>query len=337
VTIALLEKSVLSRLTRLSAGVSRVGREGDLAYRVEITGQDELAHLAEDINSMLTALEFTQQELQAAKKAAEAASEAKSSFLANMSHELRTPLSAIIGYSELLLEDIESLTVPELKADLQKIRTSGQHLLTLINDILDLSKIEAGKMKLDISNFDVTLVIDEIISTIEPLITKNHNILEINKPPEIGSMQADIGKLRQCLLNLLSNAAKFTENGRITLTVTIESPSVQTDGAAHPDDWIVFTVTDSGIGIAPEQLDKLFQPFTQADNTTSRKYGGTGLGLVISRHFCQMMGGDITATSLGIPGQGTTFTMRLPLIVREKDAIAGGSQSQTIVMPSKLS
>lgn len=338
VTTALLEKSVLSRLTRLSAWVSRVGREGDLAYRVEITGQDELAQLAEDINSMLTALEFTQQELQEAKKAAEAASQAKSSFLANMSHELRTPLSAIIGYSELLLEDIERLTLPELTADLQRIRTSGQHLLALINDILDLSKIEAGKMKLDISNFDVSNVVDEIISTVEPLITKNHNTLEVHLPSERISMQADIGKLRQCLLNLLSNAAKFTENGRITLTVTLEPASTQEDGAApQPGDWLVLKVTDTGIGIAPEQLRKLFQPFTQADNSTSRKYGGTGLGLVISRHFCQMMGGDIAATSPGIPGQGSTFTMRLPLIAREKETMAGKDRPQTVVTTSIVS
>jgi signal transduction histidine kinase len=332
ITVALLERSVLSRLTQLGAGVDRVGREGDLGYRVEIQGQDEVARLAEDINSMLTALEFTQQELQEAKKVAEAANQAKSTFLANMSHELRTPLSAIIGYSELLMEEVENLTSSEVLTDLQRIRASGQHLLGLINDILDLSKIEAGKMKLDLSDFDVTDLIEEVVGTVEPLVFKNHNQLKVELPAAVGLMRADFGKLRQCLLNLISNAAKFTEEGAITLTVTLEPGSSPEDRSQEQaSDQIFFTVTDTGIGIPQEQLQKLFQPFTQADSSTSRRFGGTGLGLVISRHFCQMMGGDITATSAGVPGQGSIFTIRLPLITQPKEASTEGSQSPEVI------
>jgi PAS domain S-box-containing protein len=235
-----------------------------------------------------------------AKLAAETTNLAKSQFLANMSHELRTPLNAIIGYSEMSIEEMSDLGVPSLIPDIQKIHGAGQHLLGLINNILDLSKVEAGKVELFVETFEIPALITEVAATLRPMMAKNHNTLVIDCPDDIGSMQADITKLRQSLFNLLSNASKFTENGKITLAVSRESV-----------DWMTFCVSDTGIGMTPEQQAKLFQSFTQADASTTRKYGGTGLGLVITQQFCQLMGGDIQVTS--VSGTGTTFTIRLPV------------------------
>jgi signal transduction histidine kinase/CheY-like chemotaxis protein len=240
--------------------------------------------------------------MKAAQKAtiqAEEANTTKSKFLANMSHELRTPLNAIIGYSEMLIEEITDLGTPGLTPDVRKIHGAGQHLLGLINNILDLSKVEAGKVELFLETFAIAPLLEEITDTLHPLLTKNHNTLVINCPANIGSMRADITKLRQSLFNLLSNATKFTENGTITLAV--ERREV---------DWIIFCVSDTGIGMTPEQQAKLFQSFAQADASTTRKYGGTGLGLVITQQFCEIMGGDIQVESEA--GKGTTFTIRLP-------------------------
>jgi PAS domain S-box-containing protein len=234
-----------------------------------------------------------------AKLAAETTNLAKSQFLANMSHELRTPLNAIIGYSEMSIEEMSDLGVPSLIPDIQKIHGAGQHLLGLINNILDLSKVEAGKTELFLETFEIPTLITEVAATLRPMISKNQNTLVIDCPNDIGSMQADITKLRQSLFNLLSNASKFTENGTITLKVAREAAG-----------WIAFCVSDTGIGMTPEQQAKLFQSFTQADASTTRKYGGTGLGLVITQQFCQLMGGDIQVKS--IAGTGTTFTIRLP-------------------------
>ncbi|MBI4783342.1 MAG: PAS domain-containing protein [Oscillatoriophycideae cyanobacterium NC_groundwater_1537_Pr4_S-0.65um_50_18] len=242
---------------------------------------------------------YAEESLLRGKEAAEEANRAKSQFLANMSHELRTPLNAIIGYSEILQEDAEDLGYEDMVPDLEKIRGAGKHLLGLINDILDISKIEAGKMDLYLETFDLEQVIFEVENTIQPLVQKNHNRLEIVRSGNLGLMHADLTKLRQSLFNLLSNAAKFTEAGTITLTVE-----------RHPTNWVNFKVTDTGIGMSLEQMDKVFQAFTQADASTTRKYGGTGLGLAISRHFCQMMGGDITVSSE--IGKGSTFTICLP-------------------------
>jgi len=248
--------------------------------------------------------------LQKAEAAATEASKAKSQFLANMSHELRTPLNAIIGYSEMLQEEADDLGAPDIKPDLQKIRGAGRHLLGLINDILDLSKIEAGKMCLYLETTDVAQMLQDVAATVRPLVEKNGNTLVLEIAPDIGSMRSDVTKTRQVLLNLLSNASKFTEKGRITLL------------ASRVQDRIEFQVADTGIGITPEQLGRLFQSFSQADSSTSKKHGGTGLGLALSRKFCQLMGGELGVTSAF--GQGSTFTATLPVeVVNLGDAGAG--------------
>jgi signal transduction histidine kinase/CheY-like chemotaxis protein len=273
-----------------------------LAEEATTALQSQVQELGAARRAMLNILE----DLDEAKKEAEAATKAKSFFLANMSHELRTPMNAILGYSEMLMEDAEDQGQEDFIPDLQKIHAAGKHLLGLINEILDLSKIEAGKMDLFLESFDVAGMINEVASTLKPLVDKNGNTLQVHLAPDLGVIHADLTKVRQSLFNLLSNASKFTENG----TITLNAEPVVKDGAR----WIVFRVADTGIGMTREQLDKLFQPFVQADASTSRKYGGTGLGMTITQLFIKMMGGEMSVASE--LGAGTTFTVLLPTEVR---------------------
>jgi PAS domain S-box-containing protein len=241
--------------------------------------------------------------LREAKDAAEQASYAKSRFLANMSHELRTPLNAIIGYSEMLEEELQDQGLDELCPDLHKIRSAGRHLLGLISDILDISKIEAGKMEAYLENERIDLLLQDVISTAKPLLEKKNNTLEIYLDENLGCMTTDLTKFQQMLLNLLSNAAKFCKDGLITLS------AVRT--GTGEEEWLNVTVTDSGIGMTPEQQRKIFNPFTQADVSTTREYGGTGLGLAISQKFAEMLGGSLSVSSTF--GQGSCFTLALPI------------------------
>jgi signal transduction histidine kinase len=252
-------------------------------------------------------LSHTLGELGVAREAAEEASRTKSAFLANMSHELRTPMNAIIGYSEMLMEEAGDLGHSSSIPDLKKIHGAAKHLLGLINDVLDISKIEAGRTTLYLEDIGVPALVAEVAATIQPLVAKNENRLLIECAPDFGTIHADVTKIRQTLFNLLSNAAKFTQKGAISLTVAREVRAGR--------DWVSFRVADTGIGMTPAQLGNLFQAFVQADASTTRKYGGTGLGLVISRAFCQAMGGDITVTSEA--GQGTVFTATLPARVAD--------------------
>jgi len=268
---------------------------------VEFGGQWIFSNFVRDISENKRA----QEELLNAKRAAENANRAKSMFLANMSHELRTPLNAIIGYSEMLEEETEELGKDTVVDDLRKIQSAGKHLLALINDILDLSKIEAGKMGLNLETFPVAQMIEEITSTVQPSSEKNSNTLHVDVAQAVGEMCADLTKVRQILLNLLSNACKFTDHGQISLRISRKT--------IQHRDCLEFEVRDTGIGITEEQQQNLFREFSQADSSIVRKYGGTGLGLAITRRFAQLMQGTIKVQSQF--GQGSTFTVLLPAVV----------------------
>jgi signal transduction histidine kinase len=260
--------------------------------------------LAAVIGSALARMEKEMEasRMRVAMEAAAQADKAKSQFLAMMSHELRTPLNAIIGYSEMLQEEAADSGQDDFIPDLGKIQSSAKHLLALINDILDLSKIEAGKMELMLDTFDILKLVQEVQATVHTLAAKNRNQFVITCPPDMGSMSADSTRVKQCLINLVSNACKFTHDGKVELTTA----RLQAAG----QEWVRFRITDTGIGMTPEQLQKLFQPFSQADASTTRKFGGTGLGLTITRRFCRMMGGDVLVESEH--GKGSTFTMQIP-------------------------
>jgi urea transport system substrate-binding protein len=312
---------------------------GDLTARSPVVSNDAIGVLsstlntmAQQISSLLSGLEVRQRqleersvELEVAKNAAEAANRAKSSFLANMTHELRTPLNAIIGYSELLQEEALELGEEEFVMDLASINIAGKQLLNIISDILDISKIEAGKMTLFLENVEVLNLLEQVVTTVQPMLGKNGNTLIVNCDRNIGTIYADSSKLRQALLNLVSNAAKFTDRGKITINVWKEQGEVlpldnSEELSAAPSRCqmpsIVFQVTDTGIGMTEDQVSRLFGAFAQADDSTTRRYGGTGLGLTISRKFCQMMGGDITLESKF--DSGSTFTIGLPVVVQSQ-------------------
>ncbi|MCP3957680.1 MAG: response regulator [bacterium] len=310
VVAVLLSRHLYRGLSALKSGAKRIG-EGDLDHRIQIRGRDELGELAGAFNKMSQNLLVARERVEEARAVAEDANQAKSAFLANMSHELRTPMNAIIGYTEMLTEEAEDLEQEDFIPDLQKILAAGKHLLALINDVLDLSKIEAGKMTLFLEQFKVASLIEDVTTTIKPLVDKNKNELVIDVDPAAGTIKADETKVRQTLFNLLSNASKFTDQG----TITLQAHRRPADGAAGGD-WLEFKVSDTGIGMSPEQMAKVFDEFTQADSSTTRKFGGTGLGLTISKKFCELMGGDVSVESE--EGKGTSFTVRLPAVVGQQ-------------------
>ncbi|MCC3570548.1 MAG: urea ABC transporter substrate-binding protein [Microcoleus sp. PH2017_40_RAT_O_B] len=349
--VACVSVSAIIRNLGLLRETAQLIASGDLTARSPVVSNDAIGVLsstlntmAQQISSLLKGLEVRQRqleersgELEIAKNAAEAANRAKSTFLANMTHELRTPLNAIIGYSELLQEEALELGEEEFVMDLASINMAGKQLLNIISDILDISKIEAGKMTLFLETFDVLNLVDQVMTTVQPLVGKNGNTLSVNCDRDIGTIYADSAKLRQALLNLASNAAKFTDRGKITINVWKEESEVLpvensediSDIASEFHKYsIVFQVTDTGIGMTDDQISRLFGAFSQADDSTTRRYGGTGLGLTISRKFCQMMGGDITVESQF--DCGSTFTIRLPMAIKiEKEAEGDRTPEET--------
>ncbi|HHH45307.1 MAG TPA: response regulator [Gammaproteobacteria bacterium] len=293
------------RIFHADGGVRYVYERGQAEY-----GEDGSAEMLDGTILDVTELKSLQADLETARDLADAANQAKSAFLANMSHELRTPMNAILGYSEMLMEEAEDAGQEDFIPDLKKINQAGTHLLALINDVLDLSKIESGKMEAFAEDIDIDAFIDEVSGTAHPLMEKNGNTLSVERGPRLGTARQDLTRLRQTLFNLLSNAAKFTHNGTVTLHV---NRTRQEDGA-----WLTFAVSDTGIGIAEDKLDTVFEEFTQADGSTTRDYGGTGLGLAISRRFCKLMGGDLSVYSE--LGHGSTFTVRVPVSLPGKEA-----------------
>ena len=268
-----------------------------------IRGEDQSVRYYEGTVEDITERKRVEEELRRAKTAAEEASRSKSQFLANMSHELRTPLNAIIGYSELMREEAEDLDQQSFVRDLKKVESAGKHLLELINGVLDIAKIEAGKMETHSETFDVESMLNDVASTIAPVVEKNGNRFEIVAGPALGSMHTDLTKVRQSLFNLLGNAGKFTHNGVIRL----QADRIAQNGSES----ILFQVVDTGVGMTPEQCAKIFEAFSQADASTTRKFGGTGLGLAITREFSRMVGGDVTVVSE--LGKGSTFSLRAPV------------------------
>jgi signal transduction histidine kinase len=305
----------LKQEKRARQQAEKIAEEKTLALSEAEQEIQHLTRLLEELTRVKSA------ELTKARRQAQEASQATSTFVANMSHELRAPLNAIIGYSSILQDEARDLGRDDFVLDLQMIESAGKHLQAVISDILALSKIVSGQMDLDVDIFDITKVIEEVVMTVQLMVNKNSNTLKLDYDDDIGPMRADMNKVRQILFNMLGNAAKFTEHGTITLAVERQplvinnpSPKIANNGR-QPIDHIVFRVTDTGIGISAKQKERLFGAFTQADGSTTRKYGGAGLGLTICQHFCQMMGGKITVESE--VGQGSTFTVYLPAEIAE--------------------
>jgi signal transduction histidine kinase len=295
-----------SVLLKLSAATfaTIVHEAPDLAARILLATTTALARRLRSLTNRFEDSVAVAHQEEVRRHAAVLANEAKSQFLAYMSHEVRTPLNAIIGYSGMLIEDAKETTGEEMLPDLEKINRAARHQLDVVNSLLDLSKIEAGKMEVFAEEFEISKLLDEVRSMTDPLVAKNQNTLIVDCPADIGRMKTDRAKLKQVLLNLLSNAAKFTKSGSVCLQASKSADSSE----------VIFSVVDSGIGMTAQQLAKLFQAFVQADRSIAGQYGGTGLGLVISRKFCQMLGGDVTVASEA--GKGTTFTVTLPVAVR---------------------
>jgi len=325
-----LQRVISEPILSLAHTARIVSEQKNYSVRAEKRTGDETGFLIDRFNEMLGQIEEHEKELQEvneqlvqSEQRARAGTQAKSQFLANMSHELRTPLNAIIGYSEMLQEEAQDSGQESFIPDLKRINRAGRHLLELINDVLDLSKIEAGKMELYLETFDIPNLLEEISTTVKLLVQKNSNTIEVRCPANLGAMRADMTKVRQALFNLLSNASKFTNHGKITLEAAREASSSN-------GDWIVFRVSDTGIGMTPEQQTRVFEAFAQAEASTMRDFGGTGLGLAITKNFCRMMGGDVALTSE--PGKGSIFTIRLPTEVRASE-VELEAESKSIAAP----
>ena len=304
-------RTIVHRPLRALVDATQQVSKGNAALRLDASSMDEFGTLARFFNTMLDVLMMQQKKVESALADAECATRAKSVFLANMSHELRTPLNAIIGYSDMLAEEAEELGQPAIIPDLRKIKTAGKHLLDLISNILDISKIEAGKMELYVEVVNVRGMIQDIVTTVQPLVDRNDNLLRVEISEHVGTLRSDVTKLRQALLNLLSNAAKFTHRGVLNLRVEY-----------HPEtdsEHVRFMVSDTGIGMSNETLRSVFQPFAQGDGSIMSKYGGTGLGLAISRHYINLLGGDISVKSA--LSQGSTFIITLPLKIIEEGSV----------------
>ena len=279
---------------------------GDLDVDVPPPGNDEIGAMTRTLSLFRDSLVERNrlvESLREAKEQAEAATRTKSQFLANMSHELRTPLNAVIGIAEMLHEEADDARQETFLEPLDRIAAASKHLAVLINEILDLSRIEAGRLELHVEEFDVAPMLEEVVTTAEPLAQRNRNRISIDAPGDLGLMCSDATRVRQILLNLLSNACKFTEDGSVTLAAQRET--------AQGLDWIELTVSDTGIGISEEEIEHLFEEFTQGDSSSTRRYGGSGLGLAISRRLCHLLGGDISTRSH--PGGGASFTVALPV------------------------